>query len=399
MGDYTGSYTFLSCYVEPEEPPNIPNDKNLLVMDWGQYGLYTYEPKDGDMYAGYSEINSSDPKEMVVIDFDGDGISNLVGSFEGYGTYLYDNSNGWSQIHTSMPEKMVVFDNILVMDWGQYGLYTYEPKDGDMYAGYTEINSNDPKEMVAIDFDGDGISNLVVSFEGYGTYLYDNSNGWSQIHTSMPEKMVVFDNILAMDWGQYGFYTYEPKDGDMYAGYTKINSNDPKEMVAIDFDGDGISNLVVSFEGNGTYFYDDSNGWNQIHTSMPDKMVVFDNILAMDWGQYGLYTYEPKDGDMYAGYTKINSNDPKEMVAIDFDGDGISNLAASFEGYGTYLYDNSNEWNQIHTSTPEKMITFSIVNKTPTNQAVVPYLTFISHNETDARYDMLDNENTYKKIN
>ena len=47
--------------------------------------------------------------------------------------------------------------------------------------------------MVSVDIDGDGQDELAVGFDGYGLYTHDDTNGWTQINTVIPDGMIATD--------------------------------------------------------------------------------------------------------------------------------------------------------------------------------------------------------------
>ena len=76
----------------------------------------------------------------------------------------------------------------LAVDFG-FGLYIY-----DEGSGWTGINSSDPVDMVAVDFDEDGQDELVVSYS-FGLYIYEEGVGWTSINSSLPEKMITINTF------------------------------------------------------------------------------------------------------------------------------------------------------------------------------------------------------------
>jgi hypothetical protein len=156
----------------------------------------------------------------------------------------------------------------LVVDFGgTYGLWHY---DQGKTQPWTQLNAANPALMTAVDIDGDGQDELVVSFVGYGLYTYEPvGNIWVQITTVIPEAMIRQGNGIACDFGAaYGLWLW-----DQTGGWKQINTVDPDKMIAEDIDGDGQQELIVSFVGYGLNIYDKAGGWTQITTVIPDAMI------------------------------------------------------------------------------------------------------------------------------
>ncbi|MCP4345819.1 MAG: hypothetical protein GY795_09870 [Desulfobacterales bacterium] len=130
---------------------------------------------------------------MVATDIDGDGQDELAVSFAGMGLYIWDAASGWSRINDE-PEKMIKFNNGLMLDFGSLGLFRYNGANG-----WTPLNNNAPDIMLAADIDGDGQDELAVSFVGLttpftdGLYIWDEENGWSKINDAVPEGMIALE--------------------------------------------------------------------------------------------------------------------------------------------------------------------------------------------------------------
>jgi len=278
-----------------------------LAVSFLGNGLYIY-----DTVPDRQRINTVDPEKMIAADIDGDGKDELVAGFNGYGLYSYDDSGMWSAapINDVIPEAMVRTSGGIVCDFGAaYGLWSYNTS-----AGWVLLNTVDPDQVVAADTDGDGKDELVVSFVGWGLYLYEPESGiWQQINTVIP------DGILA-----------------------------------VDLDGDLKDELVISFPGYGLYVFEPEGLiWQQppINTVIPEKMIRLNNGIACDFGPaFGLWTWT-----LTGGWVQRNDVDPVQMLAADIDNDGTDELVASFSGYGLYSYEETIGWQQLNEVVPEEM--------------------------------------------
>ena len=326
--------------------------KDELIVDFGEiYGLWHY---DQEGLPDWSLLNPVDPDMMTAVDIDGDGRDELAAAFSGEGVFTYDPVNDWQRVNTVDPEK-----------------------------------------MIAADIDGDGKDELVAGFNGYGLYYYDQPGIWSDapINTILPEAMLRYSDGVICDFGAaYGLWSYNTS-----AGWVRLNTEDPGQIVAADTDGDGKDELVVSFVGWGVYLYEPEGGiWQQINTVIPDRILSVDidgdlnDELVISFPGYGLYVFEPegliwqqppintvipenmiRHGNgiacdfgaahglwiwtMTGGWLQLNDVDPVHMLSVDIDKDGVEQLVVSFFGYGLYYDDEIIGWQPLKDVVPEEM--------------------------------------------
>lgn len=151
------------------------------------------------------------------------------------------------------------------------------------------------------------------------------------------------DNLL-INFPGYGLYSYNST-----SKYTLLNTVDAPLSVTADIDADGVDEVVSFFEGYGLYTWDNGT-WTIMTTAKPEELVRFGNGLAIDLGDYGLFTYDSTNK-----WRKINDVSPTSMVSVDVDSDGSMELTANFAGYGLYIFDNGT-WTLINSVEPD-MIT------------------------------------------
>jgi hypothetical protein len=232
----------------------------------------------------------------------------------------------------------------LVADYGAtYGLWHYDP-----VRGWTQLNTANPDQMLAVDTDNDGKEELIATFSGYGLYTYDPVDGWIRINATLPDAMIRMNSGVVCDYGStYGLW-YWTKTG----GWVRWNASDPGQLLAVDIDNDGTDELIASFAGYGLYTYDPVDGWIRINATLPDAMIRLNSGVVCDYGStYGLW-YWTKTG----GWIRWNSADPNQLLAVDIDHDGTDELIASFAGYGLYTYEPTTMgWVRINATLPDNM--------------------------------------------
>jgi hypothetical protein len=128
-----------------------------------------------------------------------------------------------------------------------------------------------PDEIIAVDIDGDRNDELVISFTGYGLYVFEpEGQVWGQppINAVIPENMIQLNNGIACDFGSaYGLWTWTQE-----GGWQLRNDADPGQMVAVDIDKDRAEELVVSFPSYGLWYYDETDGWQLLNGELPEDI-------------------------------------------------------------------------------------------------------------------------------
>jgi len=281
---------------------------------------------------------------MVTVDLNGDGTDELVAAFPGFGFYAYDSANGWQLINTVIPEFIAACGNRVACDFGAtFGLWYWS-----LANGWEQLNTADPDKMIEADIDGDGQDELIVSFIGFGLYIYDDPGVWTLINTAIPDGMLSYYNGVVCDFGAaYGLWSYSES-----GGWVQFNTADPDLMVVVDIDNDGQDELAVSFEGYGLYTYAPVGGiWQQISTMIPDGMIPQGNGIAVDYGAAnGLWVWSQG-----GGWVQRNTVDPGKMTTVDIDKDGVEELVVSFSGFGLYYFDETIGWQLLNDVVPDDM--------------------------------------------
>ena len=327
-------------------PEATPSPKGLsrdeLVLDYGAaYGLWHY-----DQPGGWSQLHPVVPQQIVVVDIDNDGQDEFAAAFPGGGLYTYDRQNApanrWTPIHPLVPNAMIKFNNGLVADWGDGGLWTWTQA-----GGWQPVHPIAPARMWAVDIDNDQVDELVLDYAPGGLYSYDPVNGWDQIHPLVPDTMIKFNNGLAADWGAGGLYTWTQA-----GGWQPVHPVAPARMWAVDIDDDQVDELVLDYSPGGLYSYDPDNGWDQIHPLVPDAMIKFNNGLAADWGAGGLYTWTQA-----GGWQPLHPMAPARMWAVDLDDDQVDELVLDYAPGGLYSYNPVTQgWSLLHPIVPNDLI-------------------------------------------
>jgi RHS repeat-associated protein len=208
-------------------------------------------------------MNIDDGRRLV--DVNGDGFPDWIvankywtgGSDYNYGTYL----NGKTYWQTGSSNQWNIPDGF-----------------------FASIGADQGRRFA--DVNGDGLSDLVISFGGYRVTYLNNGNGW----------------IRTDSWNV--------PDGDFSQG-----------AQLIDLNGDGLSDLVIAKDGTKAVYINNGKGWTRDDT------------------------WNIPDGNLY------ESSKPCGRVLTDINGDGLPDLVIAQDGYkATYIntghgWQKNDSWN------------------------------------------------------
>ena len=159
------------------------------------YGLYFYD-LNGRAWTRISPVNITDIGDFALAKTSASQAERIIASFTGHGLYINDDLQGsWSSIVSSdagivhavnLDRDIMGIDEIAVSFNGLQGLYIYDFSD----SSFSRILNISPDQLLSGDITGDGFSELVMSFAGYGVYLASYTPGRSQ-----GDKYACFDII------------------------------------------------------------------------------------------------------------------------------------------------------------------------------------------------------------
>jgi hypothetical protein len=291
-----------------------------LAIDFGSsVGLWTYY--DGGGSPIWQQLHGLSPSLLTRGDLDGNGLTDLVIDFTGYGVWAYLNNRTWIQIH---------------------GLDAADIKAGDL--------------------DGNGRDDLLISFPGLGLWVrYDNAT-WAHIHLLNPTLMTV-GNIDSGAGGQadvivnfagLGLYAYYNN-----ANWQGIHPNNATNLQLGDLDGSGVSDVIAQIDGHLLVRYNNTF-WRPFHPLAAAGFVT-GNIDGDAGGRADLVVNFPGLGVWAfmnnASWVQLHSLNSPVMTTGDIDGNGVSEVVLFFPSYGIYAFKNFSTWTGIHPLPPELMVT------------------------------------------
>jgi len=354
----------------------------------------------------------------LVGDFNGDGRDDLIFTWEHYGEnrLFRGNADGSftdggipieSHAINSFPDNSLVGDfngdgrDDLIFTWEHYGenrLFLGNAAGGFDYMGFqitpTSINSH-PDHTLVGDFNGDGRSDLMVTWEHYGEnrlFLGNAGGGFDYVGfqiaptaiNSHPTQTLVGDfngdgrDDMFFSWSHYGenrLFLGTAGGSFTYVGAqidpTAINSHPDRTLVG-DFNGDGRDDLIFTWSQNGDkrLFFGTAGGgfdYSSAYTvpgdlnNSPDRVLIGDydgngsDDLILTWNDSGLVRYFSCIDNAFrevTGYIDADWILTSEHVLVgDYNGDGTTDVfsADSHVGENFLLLSSSSDGDDILT--------------------------------------------------
>ncbi len=277
-------------------------------------------------------------------DVDGDGFLDI--SFSGHDTppqvFLNNGDRTWTEASSGLVAEGVCVDvafgdfdgdqacdlAVLGMFPQAGGLFVFE---GDARGGWELRDELLPivdfgNSLIATDIEGDGALELVGA-TSQGLRI------WSHDGTSFVDASQGLDPML----------------GSREEGSQPYISGSDLDVLAHDFDGDGVQELVLAgmiYEGHEplrVFKRDEAGVWQRWGTGLPQDEAIFDVVLGQIDGQgapvlvlagrYGIKIVRVHPGGRFELLGRIENNDgPVNVASGDFDGDGADEVV--FIGFG-----------------------------------------------------------------
>ena len=245
---------------------------NQLAVDFGdQGGLKTYKrANDGTgIWELLTDANPA-PGLMASANVNGMGSDELVVYFDENSALCYISDGGtWSCASLPTPDDLIEWNNNLVADLGNNGVYTFTTNDG-----WTSITDSDPYLIVA------GTGGVACGFPGGGLARWDGTD-WDPLTPSEPEAMMWQGSKLVADFGDGGVHSY---DTDV-PGWVEMILDNPDNMIVTDINGDSQEEVTATFSNGVSYYDDGTDKWINITEGVAEKLVAIksSNINQNDY--------------------------------------------------------------------------------------------------------------------
>jgi hypothetical protein len=346
--DYTNSITFTAILTSGAGTPEADStrwdfgDGTTIVTSmtaqaahtYSSNGYFTCRAEVRDTWGNRCVISRIVPvgKKKSVLDFDGDGVSDLAVYYLAAGNWYVEYSGGGTLQGANWGWNGAIpvtgdYDGDGLNDLAVYG--TTAPYEGNWYIKYSGSSTIQVENWgwngavpVPGDYDGDGLNDLAVygivaPYEGtwYVKYSSDdsihiNNWGWSG---AMPVPGD-YDGDGRDDLAVYGIVA--PYEGTWYVKYSSddnIHINNwgwsGAKPVPGDYDGDGLTDRAVygnvpPYEGNWYIQYSGGgivNGWNWGWNGAVPVVGDYDGDGQSDYCVYGITA--PYEGNWYIQYS------------------------------------------------------------------------------------------------
>ncbi len=304
VGDITGDgrddVVVATTYAYEDDPAN---DYKIMI--------YVQEP-DGTLRApvkiGYQQYSLF--ASLVVADFDGDGIGDILVGHEGGVDMVRGSSaassaleNVWSGFGDRIQLADIDLDGHLDIVRTLSGYQSTTVLYGDGQGGITsEQEWAGISEPTFGDMNGDGIKDFVVLAQEYDSYdawvyLHDRAGGWSsprRIHFGGGGYLAGSIGIGDLDgngWADLAFGSYTNNPSSIFvlhqlnslrfaSAASKGTQPMPSRLLATDIDGDGLDDLLVSHEAPMLSLYRQGVGGLQGEQPFPHPYIENSGGLA-----------------------------------------------------------------------------------------------------------------------
>jgi hypothetical protein len=295
------------------------------------------------------------PLADVAIDF-GPGIG-LWGYYDG-------GAAPWQPLHNLSPTSLVTGDldgngrTDLVLTFAGLGLWAFMNN-----ITWTQFHSLDAGPIATGDIDGNGRDDLVATFPGYGVWIRFDSGAWQQLHGLAPAAMAVGDMDgaaggkadVVLSFPGFGTWAYVNN-----ASWTHLHPLAAVELRMGDLDGTGVSDLIVQFPGFGEWIYYNNASWTQLHalaaagfaTGNIDADAGGRTDVIVNFAGLGVWAFLNN-----SSWVQLHGLNAPVLATGDVDGNGQADVILSFPGFGVWSYKNLAAWTQIHGAAAEALVT------------------------------------------
>jgi hypothetical protein len=336
-------------------------------------------------FSGTANVISSSlsPRNLNVSDFDNDGISDVLVSFQNAGEISWFPGNG----DGTFGSKIVINNTITapldhsIGDFdgdGDYDFATVSFLDSEIwwwpnngsgsFASPTLISNSliGPSDILPMDVDIDGDIDLVVVSPSNGSMVWYPNDGFgnfgaaTSINSSLTAPSLLqkgdinndgFQDIIVAPLGNpTNLIWFINNGGGSFSSEIAISGslNDPNDIKTGDIDGDGLIDIAVTSTGNDevSVFYND--GFNDFvkdvislgDLSTPRDIELADldsdgdiDIIIPSSADSYLTWYRNEGGGSFSEFTiSENAFGASDVVALDYDLDGDLDLVSSFSG-------------------------------------------------------------------
>jgi hypothetical protein len=259
-------------WLSPEASVRADLDANPvddLVVDFGA-GVGLWALSNG---TSWTALHPFSPERMAAGDLDGNGQDDLVLDFAGYGLWVLHNNTNWTHLHTMSPTHLAVGD---VNGWGGEDVVIYLPGHGlwvfENNLAWRQLYEGEITLLHIADIEGDGGEEVIVNIPGQGLRL--GPWNWRALNDN-PATFVASGDVdggrtdLLISFPGYGTWLF--RNGGTWV---QVHLLEAEDAAFIDLDGNGNDAIVLDFgPPHGLWTYRDDGTWQQLHGSSSEGLV------------------------------------------------------------------------------------------------------------------------------
>lgn len=304
---------------------DISGDGNLeIIANIPEMGLWYYNLVNHQWH----NITGTSPacNEFTLARTTAGGTQQIIASFENTGLYRWAFNGSWTSIMSVQADTLSAsdidsdpdaIDELMVAFKGYEGFYIYDFAT----SSFTRILMVSPSQIKAGDITGDGYSEMVCVFDGYGIYLVRYIPSKNEDMRTHAGKLEGFD--LINDIPENSEWAYKSRDGKGFQ-FSRITwgTPDPGHHVATgDIASHNGAEVIFTYQGRTYYYSHDTKGWSTL-IEAPAKRIISGRFTG--GAKDDLIICETLSGSLYL---RKSSTDIWELLAAN----GNSNAMTALE--------------------------------------------------------------------
>jgi subtilisin-like proprotein convertase family protein len=290
-----------------------------------------------------------------------------------YGLFLRYNQGGvgtWSSLHPLSPTAMAsghidANNNAdLVMTFPGFGVWMWMNN-----ASWVQLHPLDATDIALGDLDNNGMDDIVLNFPGYGVWGWYNNASWTQLHV-LNSSQIAVGNVdgdgggrkdVVLTFPGHGVWTWANN-----TTWSQLHVLDASAIETGDLDGNGVAEIILTFPGYGVWARINNATWTQLHPLDSGAGITIANVdndaagkmdVVIDFPGFGVWVWYNN-----STWIQLHPVNAGLLTTGDVDGNGQSDVIISFPGYGTWIWMNNGGWVQLHPLEPEGIVTGRVDN-------------------------------------
>ena len=329
-------------------------------------GLYTvlvsahsgFPAGTGNYNVTVTGVTTINPLSEIALDF-GSTLGLWVRTNQGPRSHK---APSWQQLHSFSPTAMATgkldgnpADDLIVTFPG-FGVWIWLNN-----STWFPLHARDASAIVTTDLNGNGLDEIVLAFPGFGVWAHYDNGVWLQLHTVTPSRIgtgrfdVGTQRDLVFDFPGHGVWFLLNT-----ATWAQVHAANVTGMQVANLDGNGQDDLVLNFPGLGLWVRFNNSSWFALHpleaTTMAAGNIDSDagnrQDLIVNFPGAGVWAYMNN-----AGWVPIHGASAPILAVRDLDFNGRDDLILDFTGFGVWLLMNGTGFVPLHPLDVQGIVT------------------------------------------